>query len=366
MDLTRAPGRTRLPQALALLYGVAIVYVSLEPFTPWLAPPPGTRFFLLAGWPAHWTRYDAALNVAAYAPFGFFVALWPRGTAPWVRIVTGAVVGAAVSFAMETLQAYIPPRDSSLSDFAMNSAGALAGGALAAWLAGSPAVREALYRYRARVFLPGHLGDVGIALLALWLVAQMNPGMALFAVTFETDAVPGLAATAPAQDGVSLLIQAAASAFHLLGIGLFVALLLRRRASAGAAVLLLVGAALVLKGGAGVWLLKSGVWQTWLKPGVLIGTAAGALLLSAAMGMRRAAQVAACAIALLSSLLAPLLVPDTLSARAPLALFDWHYGQLLNYNGVTRSVLLAWPLLAAAWLFALAGRPGWGMPVDAR
>ena len=29
-----------------MLYGFAIVYASLEPFSPWLPPPPGTPFFL--------------------------------------------------------------------------------------------------------------------------------------------------------------------------------------------------------------------------------------------------------------------------------------------------------------------------------
>ena len=47
-------------------------------------------------------------------------------------------------------------------------------------------------------------------------------------------------------------------------------------------------------------------------------------------------------------------------ASPPLTLFNWRYGHLLNFNGLTRSVLVAWPLVAAAWLFVLAGRPGWG------
>ena len=46
-----APARTRLPHALAALYALAVVYASLGPFGPWMAPPPGTRFFLLTPWP---------------------------------------------------------------------------------------------------------------------------------------------------------------------------------------------------------------------------------------------------------------------------------------------------------------------------
>lgn len=101
-----------------------------------------------------------------------------------------------------------------------------------------------------------------------------------------------------------------------------------------------------------------------MKPGVLAGIAAGALILPVAISLPRAVRIAVCAVALLSSLLAPVLVPDLAEARAPLGIFDWHYGQLTNYNGLTRAVLLAWPVLAAAWLFALAGKPSWGRPED--
>ena len=74
--------------------------------------------------------------------------------------------------------------------------------------------------------------------------------------------------------------------------------------------------------------------------------------------------MAVCAVALLSALGAPVLAPETLAGRAPLALFDWHYGQMLNYNGLTRTALLLWPVMTAIWLFILAGRPGWGKPAD--
>ena len=63
-----------------------------------------------------------------------------------------------------------------------------------------------------------------------------------------------------------------------------------------------------------------------------------------------------CAVALLSSLLAAVLMPDLLRAQASLARFDWSYGHLLNFNGLTRTVLLVWPIFAAAHLLVLFGR----------
>jgi hypothetical protein len=111
-------------------------------------------------------------------------------------------------------------------------------------------------------------------------------------------------------------------------------------------------------------MLKPATWQAWIRPAAIIGIAVGAALLRIAIALPRPVQVALCAIALLSSLGAPVLAPETLAGRAPVALFDWHYGQLLNYNGLTRMALLVWPVLTAAWLFVLAGRPAWGRPND--
>ena len=363
--------RTRLPHVLATLYGIAIVYASLEPFHPWL--PPQTPFFLFVTG-QHWIRYDALLNVLAYVPFGFFVALLHRGVSPARRIAHCLVIGFAMSFAMESLQMYIPPRVASPFDLAANIVGALAGGALATVIASNQSTRESIYDARARLFLPGQLGDVGLALMLLWLVAQTNPAIPLFAVTFDNEPVmpAGLVAdtsvrddaSAAAHDNANVVVQAAGTGFQVLGVGLFAALLLRRRRHAGTIVVALIVGALILKGVAAAMLLKPAMWQSWVKPGVLIGAAIGGALLAGAIALPRPAQVALCAIALLSALGAPVLAPESLSARAPLAIFDWHYGQLLNYNGLTRAALLVWPLLTAAWLFALAGRPSWGKPPD--
>lgn len=358
------PHRTLLPHALAVLYVLAIMFASLQPFSPWIAPEPDTPFWPFAPWPLRWTRYDVIANVIAYVPFGIFVALSPRRATPRARTALAFATGLTLSFAMETLQMFVPPRDASLVDLIANTTGALAGGMLGASLVRADRVRHALSAARHRVFLGGRLGDFGLALLVLWLVAQINPGIPLFAVTFDAAEIRGaaLAQFAATPDTAATLIEAAQSALQLLGVGLFLALLLRERRYIGGAVLLLVGAALVAKGVAAVLVLKPAVWETWLKPGVSIGMAAGLLALLFTVFLPRPVQVATCATALLASLLLPVLAVDVPTARAPLTLFNWRYGHLLNFNGVTQTVLLVWPIAAAAWLFALAGRPRWGEP----
>ncbi len=356
MDAPRQ--RTFLPHALALLYGFAIVYASLQPFAPWIPPAAGTPFWPFAPWPPKWTRFDVVVNAVAYLPFGTFVALIPRRASPRLRASIALAAGVALSFGMETLQMFLPTRDASLVDLFANAGGAFAGGLIGGTLVRAARTRRWLSAARDRVFLSGRLGDVGIALLALWLTAQVNPGMGLFAVNFE----PGLHPVVVAPDTAAMMIEAAQSAFQLVGVGLFLALLLRDRRYVGGAVLLLIGIACLLKGTAAWLLLKPAAWEAWLKPGVAIGIAAGSLGLLLAAFMPRPAQVAACAIALLSSLLLPLAASDMAAMPAPLTLFNWRYGQLLNYNGLTHTVLLVWPIAAAAWLFALAGKPAWGRP----
>ncbi len=356
--------KSLLPHFLALLYALAIVYASLQPFSPWIAPPPGTPFFLWAPWPTYWTKADLAANVVAYAPYGFFVALIPRRAVPLARWALAFGVGAATSFAMESLQMFVPPRDADVIDLISNSAGAALGGALGVAFARSRDARATVAALRDRWFLPGRIGDFGLALVAIWLAVQVNPGIPLFAAMFDPNPLPPGASVMALESGdvAATLVSGTHSGFQVLGVGLFLALLVRDRRLAGGAMLLLIGAAIVIKGVAATLLLKPAVWQHWLSPGVSTGVAAGALLLLVAIWLPRPVQVAVATVALLSSLLTTLLAPELIFARAPLSHFSWTYGHLLSFNGLTHTVLLAWPLVASAYLFALAGRPRWGGP----
>jgi hypothetical protein len=185
---------------------------------------------------------------------------------------------------------------------------------------------------------------------------QLNPAIPLFGATY-------LLPEETTVDAAGALIEAAQSACNVLGVGLFLASLLRRRAHLGAGVLMLVGSGLLLKAAAALVLLRPTAWEYWLRPGVAIGVAIGTALLLALVWRTRRTLTLLGAIALLSGLLIPLIAPELALARAPLALFSWHYGHLLNFNGLTRSGLLIWPLAAAAQLI-LAGTAAMGRRSD--
>ena len=150
-----------LPHFLAGLAGLSIVYASLQPFGEWIAPLPGTPFFLFAPWPPRWTRFDALANLLAYLPLGFFVALIPRGRSAWSRLSVAVATGAALSFVMEALQMFLPPRDATVVDLLANTAGSAAGGLAALAFGRWTRLREAIRNRRERWFLPGRAGRPG-------------------------------------------------------------------------------------------------------------------------------------------------------------------------------------------------------------
>ncbi len=353
--------RGHLPLALALLYTLCIVYASLYPFIRWEMPLPETPYWLFA--PFRFHRADFVVNFFAYLPLGLFVGLAGHRR----RFLRAAVCGTLLSLAVESCQWLMPPRDADLYDLLANAAGAATGGAVAWSLAAAPPLRDVLYRWR-RLFLAGWLGDFGLALLVFWLAAQANPGIPLFSIVFD----PTVLAAAWPDDTIpfadarwSMLAEIVIGAFQISGIGLFAALLVHNRRHAVLMAVLLILAAFLLKSAA-VWLTLSeaarahylGRTATW------IALALGLLLLYGFFALSRPKTVTVCAVILLSSLLAPLLLPDLLTTRAPSSLFNDRYAHLLHFDGLTRTILLGWPLAAGIWLFFLAGRPRWGEPSE--
>ena len=341
--------RSALPHFVTALCTLLIIHASLQPFGGWLPLLPETPFFLWAPLP-RFNLSDVVINIVAYMPLGF-AATWLSGRdAPVRTAALRAIAGCALlSLAMEWAQMYLPMRRANIIDLVANVAGASAGALLGALILLRPRWRERLRSWRDQAFIRGRLGDFGLALLALWWVVHVNPAIVLFAATFQPD-------EAVATDTATVLLEAAQTALNFVGVLLFVALLLRRREYFGIVALAFIGASIALKAGAAALLLKPAAWDHWLRPGAAIGVAAGALVLLVAVWLPQRSRMIVCAVALLSSLLAAVLMPDLLIAEPSVERFHWHYGHLLNFNGLTRTVLLVWPLVAAFNLLLLYGK----------
>ena len=160
---------------LALVYAALVLYASLYPFEGWRWPP-GQTLAALASLPSalHQSSFDVGSNLFGYLPMGGLLAVaaqrsgWGAGPA----VALAVVLAAALSYGCEELQQFVPGRVPAREDFAMNVAGALAGGllALAVHAAGWVDRWNAL---RARWFS----GDAAfaLALLVLWPVGLLFP-----------------------------------------------------------------------------------------------------------------------------------------------------------------------------------------------
>jgi VanZ family protein len=349
--------RSKLPLYLALFCTVVVVYASLQPFTGWIGVEHNVFSFLLE-YPKRVTRSDLAFNTLAYVPLGFALfAVWPAHWRSRARLLATLIVALLLSITVEAMQSMLPTRVSSVYDTLANAAGTIVGATFAAFVLRWQTLIDLLYRLRAHLFVPGATGDLQILLLAVWLIAQINPGIPLFGATFH----PGMDG---AFEPVVVAVELSQIAATLVGIGLFTDLTMRKRWLGGIALIIVVASAVVLKTMVAEWILKPLAWETWLRPGHALGIAAGAVLLMLLFWLPRGVKSVVAGIALLSSVMIPLLLPDLATRGAPLSQFSWHYGQLLNLNGLTRTIVMLWPFVATALLLLRFAGNGKADPIE--
>ncbi len=329
---------------VALFCIFVIVYASLQPFTGW-AESSAAPFDFLTKFSRHVSRADVIFNTLAYVPLGFSLyAMLPPSYGATKRALWMLTATLALSILVETLQNWLPTRVSSVNDTLANAFGAVLGAAIASRVIAQQNFIAVLRRWRESLFVSGATGDLNILLLAVWLIAQINPGIPLFASTFH----PGFIT---AFDPVIVAVELAQTTAALVGIGLFTDLTMRKRWLGGIALVLVVACAVALKTIAAQWLLTPIAWEAWLRPGHALGVALGAVALLVLFWLPRRLKSIVAGIALLSSVFIPLVLPDLVTVRAPTSLFNWSYGQLLNLNGLTRTIVVLWPFIATAVLF---------------
>jgi len=79
---------------------------------------------------------DVLINIVGFIPFGFFFcAAHARGRPAWKAVIVTIVLGATVSLAIEILQAYLPTRNSGMTDLFTNTLGTGVGAMLYGWKA---------------------------------------------------------------------------------------------------------------------------------------------------------------------------------------------------------------------------------------
>ncbi len=344
--------RTHLTLYLTGGYVLLIIYASLYPLTGWHDSGGNPLAFLGAAWPRHYTGFDLATNVLAYLPFGFFcTAALRRRLAALPAWFAAALLGGVLSLALETLQNFLPSRVPSNLDLVCNTAGALLGGFTGArW--GAALDEGRLARWRRMMMVRAYGTDMGVLLIAAWLITQLSPETLLFG-SGNLRRMLDLPPVQPFLPERFVNLEAAIAAAGLLAAGLVVTLLLRRNARLLTGSLLL--AALLIKTLAHALLMGPAAALAWITPGNSIGLAAGLGLWWAASFLVFPLQRAAAALALLFATVMVNVAPENPYLHNMLQI--WNPGQFLNFNGLTRLICSLWPFLALPWLMIYRPEP---------
>jgi VanZ family protein len=337
------PNAGRYRGSLAV-WVLLIAYASLYPFWPLRLPLPEALAAMFAR-PRYPIAFDVGLNIVAYVPLGMLAALRFGSDGRRARGLALAVAfGAALSFAMETCQLFIPGRVASIYDVLANGAGT-ALGALAFTDPIYSVVTQPVGRWREQVLVAGAWGDAGLVLVALWLIAQLNPALPFFGA--------GNIAAVGEEAHAGGPLEWTAVALGVCGFGLFISAVLRGEQGSLRVTLALLSVALWLKFVGASFLLQPHFTDEWVTSGRLLGLAVG---LAALYPLRRLPRAARTYVAILA-ILAGALLAKIFGAYSPLdellRVFRWPYGQLANFATLTRYLHELWPFGALTFMIAL-------------
>jgi hypothetical protein len=243
---------------------------------------------------------------------------------------------------------YLPTRVSSNVDLLSNSIGAFCGAAFALKIAEFAWISR-IEIWHEKWFRRGTMVDFGLALVALWMFAQINPSLPMLGSVFIREVARWPFDIVPAAPFNWL--ECAEVALNLLLLGILLSTLLRERRHTMSALLLVLCAVTLTKFTAAALLLKSWALLLWLNSEAMIGIIAGLLLLAAAMRLSRIRLLAYGALAAISylGLVLGLIAGSTPSAA--MRLYYWHYLHMLNYNELSQLVLVLFPVLLLGYLW---------------
>ncbi len=340
----------------ALLFAALIGYASLYPFSEWRDQGVGPFEFITAPWPRYWSQFDTVANLLGYLPLGFLSALALLRTTLVPRPVVWVTLAAsALSLCMEALQTYLPQRVPALSDWLLNSMGALGG----AWLA---SIMEQLgtidhwSRFRNRWFLRN--ARASIVLLATWPAALLFPPAVPFGLgqVFERleTLVENIFANTPFLQWLpvrSLELQpmAPVSEVVCVALGLLAPCLLGYAIIEDWAkrlrffILLCAVAVFASSLSAALSYGPESAWA-WVSLPVWIGLACGVAGAILCMGLAQRACLAWLLVALVWQLSLVNLVPSTPYFAQTLQ--GWEQGRFIRFHGLAQWLGWVWPYLA--------------------
>lgn len=338
--------RTHLTLYLTGSYLLLIIYASLHPLAGWRDSGGDPLSFIMAGWPRYYTGFDLAANVVAYLPFGFLcAAAWRRHLSPVPAWLLATLLGGVLSLGMELLQNYLPNRVPSNLDLVCNIAGMLAGSLIGARWGVLLLDEGRLAHWRRQTMMHAYGVDMGLLLVAAWLLTQLSPESLLFG----SGNLRQMLALPPVQPFAAdhfASVESAIAAAGLLAAGLIITLLLRRHVRVLTLALLL--GAVLIKTATYAILMGMPAALAWITPGNSLGMAIGLGMWWTASFLSFPLQRAVAAVALLFATVMVNVAPDNPYLQNTLQI--WNPGQYLNFTGLTRLISSLWPFFVLPWL----------------
>ena len=92
-------------------------------------------------------------------------------------------------------------------------------------------------------------------------------------------------------------------------------------------------------------LLKSWALLLWINSEAVVGILIGTILLFAVLNLSRSAVLIFGAVVASLYIVVVNFVLDSNAPSAAASVYHWHYGHLLNYNGLAQTISLGFPLL---------------------
>jgi VanZ family protein len=340
----------RLPRYLAFSYALLTTYACLYPFAGWRDPGISPFAFLTAPWPRYFTFADIWLNVLGFMPLGFVLtSSFSKGSNKRVAFIVTTLVCAVLSGSLEFTQNYLPTRVASNVDLATNTLGGIIGSLCGLRWRNIFDYGGFLDRWRRRRILPGHIGEIGLILVALWWLTQLEPTSTLFG-TGDMRPLFDLPAAIMFSAHRFVLIETLIVSMNVLTVGLLVKRCMREPGG------MLV--ALVLIGGLAwrsladyAFIIPPDPWQ-WATPGALRGLMIGVTILLIAWQLPGWLQHSLACVALLLCTALVNIAPENPFELNSMRLV--HENHFLNFHGLTRLADFLWPFLALVYLSANA------------
>ena len=294
------------------------------------------------------------LNIVAYLPLGAMLFAALRPLLPTTAAVMAATLMAALlSLALESVQMFLPTRIASNLDLLTNISGAGIG-ALAAWVFASPAfANNPLAAMRRHAIRAGALGDVGLLVIALWILTLFYQAP-LASGNGDLREMLGIAPLFTHTPLSYLLAETSVVALSIIATSLLVSLLLLPGKSPLPAIAVTLLLALTAKSIAVVTITRSTHWLQWLTPGVAAGAGTGVVLLAVLLRLVPAARAAIALICIMAGVFIVNISPENPYQPMPAFMLSPQPTHLLNFSQILHTVSQAWPLIAAVFLLVVA------------